>query len=270
MSVSSKTRKLLWSRAHNACAICRKALTVDADSATLAGIVLGEEAHIIAQREDGPRGRDGDRSDIDEYDNLILLCADDHKRVDEQPEVFSVDALRGTKAAHERWAAARFAGEPDVEPIRMVKAPGEDSIPMRPVINGRQVWELLVGAGSRYMRTVDGNVDPEVARASDALLDSAGDWADISDTVRDRGFAAVREAQHGLQDLLDDVHAHGLVVYGRRVMRSIKGGVLPPAPWPVAYLVVLTDEELREHGGIVQPQMPGSETHAHEAMSNSD
>lgn len=54
MAVSDPTRKLLWSRAHNACAICKGPLTKDADSAELPGLVLGEEAHIIARSESGP------------------------------------------------------------------------------------------------------------------------------------------------------------------------------------------------------------------------
>ncbi|MDJ0379148.1 HNH endonuclease [Cryobacterium sp. PH31-L1] len=253
MSVSSKTRKLLWSRAHNACAICRKSLTVDANSAESPGLILGEEAHIIAQREDGPRGRDGDRADIDGYDNLILLCADDHKRVDEQADVFTVSFLRSTKLNHEKWASDRFVGEPTAEPIRIVKAPDEDSVPLEALAKGQQIWDLLAGAGTRYLRTVESEVDPAATRASDALLDAAGGWSDISGAVQDRGFAAVREAQQALQELLDAVLVHGLVVCGRRVTRTITGGLAPPSPWPVAYLWVLTEAELRENSKIVEP-----------------
>lgn len=251
MSVSSKTRKLLWSRAHNACALCRKPLTVDADSAALPGVILGEEAHIIAQREDGPRGRDGSRQDIDGYDNLILLCADDHKRVDEQPDVFTVTRLRDVKSKHEEWAAKRFAGEPTPEPIRTVKAPNEDSIPMEPLLSGRQIWDLLDGANLRYLRSVEGEVEQSVTDAADSLLDSAVEWADIADLVQENGFSAVRDAQRQLHQLLVDAQAQGLFVYGRRVVRTIKGGHTPPAPFPVAHMVVMTEEELREHGGIL-------------------
>jgi len=63
VAISGKTRKLLWGRSYNACAICKKSLTRDADSPHLRRNVLGEEAHIVAKRPDGPRG-DGDRSDV--------------------------------------------------------------------------------------------------------------------------------------------------------------------------------------------------------------
>lgn len=252
MSISSKTRELLWSRAHNACALCRKALTVDADSAVLPGVIFGEEAHIVGQREDGPRGRDGSRTDIDGYDNLILLCADDHKRVDEQSDVFAVALLRDVKSKHEKWAAKRFTDEPTPEPNRTVKAPNEDSVLMEPLLSGRQIWDLLDRASIRYIRSVEGDVEQNVSDAADTLLDSAREWADIADMV-ENGFAAVCDAQRQLHELLVDAHAQGLFVYCRRVVRTLKGGHARPAPFPVAHMVVMTEEELREHGGIADP-----------------
>lgn len=261
MAPSAKTRKLLWSRAHNACAICKKPLTGDADSVALPGLILGEEAHIVGQREDGPRGH-GDRTDIDGYSNLILLCADDHKRVDEQPDVFTVGVLSHTKAAHEAWAAAKFAEEKRDEPIRQVKAKDEDSIPMDPLLTGLQVWNLVDGAGIYYMRTVEGDVDPDAARAADDFLTTLRDWGDISADVQEQGFAAVREAQESIHGMLIDLWARELFVYGRRVMRTIKGGSMPPMPWPTVHLVILSAAELKERDGVVD--FPG------DASSDSD
>lgn len=258
MAPSSKTRKLLWSRAHNSCAICKKPLTAEADSATLPGLILGEEAHIVAQREDGPRGR-GDRSDIDGYLNLILLCADDHKRVDEQPDVFTVEILKATKTAHEAWAAAKFAEEKRDEPIRQVKASGEDDIPLDPIITGLQLWNLIRDAGIYYMRTVEGDVDAETARAADDFLTTVRDWGDISGDVEIQGFAAIREAQESIQAMLLDLWERGLFVYGRRVMRTIKGGSMAPAPWPTIHLWVRSAAEIKasEAAGHFGPPGPG-------------
>lgn len=244
MAVSDPTRKLLWSRAHNACAICKGPLTKDADSAELPGLVLGEEAHIVARSESGPRGRDGDRDDIDGYDNLVLLCLEDHKRVDAQPTVFSVERLRQVKVDHERWAAERFAGESYVEPLQLIRQPGEDKIPFWSVTTGEQLWGLIDGVGMRYFSSVRGDVSNDAASASDSLLDAANDWSDVTDDVRDRGFAAVRDAQRSLQGLLDEVMGHGLRVYGRRVVRTLVGGIGAPTPWPVAFLTVLKGDDL--------------------------
>jgi hypothetical protein len=115
----------------------------------------------------------------------------------------------------------------------------------------------LEGAGLLYQQSVEGEIGPEASAAADALLDSAGDWADIADVVRDHGFTAVREAQRALEELLGDVYRHGLFVYGRRVVRTIKGGMSPPAPLPVMHLMVLTESDLRELGGFEESQTQG-------------
>lgn len=246
MSVLNATRKLLWSRAHNACAICKDPLTVDADSAELPGVVLGEEAHIIARRADGPRGRDGDRSGLDDYDNIILLCAADHKRIDAQPDVFTAEHLRNLKSKHEQWAAKKFAGQPYQEPIRLVRTVEEDSVPYIEVTSGAALWSLIDRTHSRHMATVQGDVSAAAASASDLLLDASSEWADISDEVAANGFSAIREAQASLQELLDDVISHDLFVIGRRMMRMLVGGGAEPAPWPIVQLVVLTSKQAEE------------------------
>lgn len=249
MAVSDSTRKLLWSRAHNACALCKGPLTKDADSAELPGLALGEEAHIVARSELGPRGSDGDRDDVDGYDNLVLLCLEDDKRVDAQPAIFTVDRLRQVKADHEKWAAERFPGESYVEPLRLIRQAGEDEIPFWPIITGEQIWELVDGVGMRYFSTVRGEVSSDAASASDSLLDAVNDWSDITSDVRDRGFAAVRDAQRALQELLDEVMGHGLRICGRRVVRTLVGGIGAPSPWPIAYLSVSTDDDLKARVG---------------------
>ena len=63
---------------------------------------IGEIAHIVADRRQGPRGNspltDEER---DRHDNLILLCRVCHKIIDSQPLTYSVSVLRAIKADHE-------------------------------------------------------------------------------------------------------------------------------------------------------------------------
>ena len=58
MSISLKTHKMLWGRSGNMCAFpnCKKELVMD-ESETDDASVIGEEAHIIARKENGPRGK---------------------------------------------------------------------------------------------------------------------------------------------------------------------------------------------------------------------
>lgn len=244
MAITDRARKLLWARAHNACAMCRKPLTEDAPGAGSPGLILGEEAHIIAKSEAGPRGRDGDRSDIDGYDNLILLCADDHTRIDSFPDLYPVDFLRNAKKKHEEWAAKRPAAD---DPIRIDPRPGEDDIPLLVVTSGEAVWKLMDGTMLWNMRALSGDDHPEASDAADEFLTTARDWAEISDTVRDNGFSAVRDVQRTLQALLERVWSFDLHVFGRRTERVLRGGVGAPVLMPYAELAVLTADEVRSY-----------------------
>lgn len=63
---------------------------------------FGENAHIVAFREGGPRGDAPDRPiDIDDVDNLMLLCRRDHKLIDDNEDRYTVEELRAHKCEHE-------------------------------------------------------------------------------------------------------------------------------------------------------------------------
>ena len=105
MAISLKTRKMLWGRAANRCALpsCHLELVIDAtetDDETL----VGEECHIVAKSPDGPRGDSSlTPEQRDKYGNLILLCAVHHKLVDDQPGEYTVERLQQMKQEHENW-----------------------------------------------------------------------------------------------------------------------------------------------------------------------
>ena len=120
-NISAADRKLLWGRSGNECAFpqCAQSLTMAADGGAAATpprssslVVVGEEAHIVAERDDGPRG---DPSmpvpERNAYPNLILLCPVHHSLIDKNNGAnFSVDDLRGMKAAHEASVEKRLQG----------------------------------------------------------------------------------------------------------------------------------------------------------------
>src|SRR3990170_316296 len=73
-----------------------------------------EEAHLVAERADGPRGDAAfTRAQLDSYDNRILLCPNHHTIVDGNPTEWTVDKLRRVKAAHEQDVARRLASTPN-------------------------------------------------------------------------------------------------------------------------------------------------------------
>jgi hypothetical protein len=103
--ISLKTHKMLWGRAANICAFpnCKKALVVD-ETETDDPSIIGEEAHMVGQKESGPRGISSlNEEERDKYSNLILLCRNHHKVVDDQDRTYPVEKLKEFKENHEKW-----------------------------------------------------------------------------------------------------------------------------------------------------------------------
>ena len=72
--MSNEDRKLLWGKAGNRCAICKK-LLVNIEDNDERGVIVGIESHIVGHSGDGPRGKDKlPLSDRHKYENIILLC----------------------------------------------------------------------------------------------------------------------------------------------------------------------------------------------------
>ncbi len=123
MAISDKTRKGLWGRSGNRCAICRQQLVLEKDQFDNQ-LNIGEECHIISRQPNGPRHQDIKDFDYDSSDNLLLLCCNHHKQIDEQVESFPVESVRKIKATHELWVSENLKGdfEKGEEPILVSKS----------------------------------------------------------------------------------------------------------------------------------------------------
>lgn len=63
---------------------------------------FAEKAHIVAFKENGPRGNEGTRpEEINGIDNLMLLCARCHKEIDDNPSRYPRSLLEQHKREHE-------------------------------------------------------------------------------------------------------------------------------------------------------------------------
>lgn len=64
--------------------------------------MIGEQAHIISSKPNGPRGDTPiAQSEIDSYENLILLCPTHHAEIDKDTNSWTVEKLKETKKIHE-------------------------------------------------------------------------------------------------------------------------------------------------------------------------
>jgi hypothetical protein len=102
VTISNRSRKLLWGRSGNLCAICRRLLVVTATDGDVESIV-GEECHIRARSGIGPRGGHVEPQFVDAYENLLLLCPGHHKQVDDQRTTYPSEVLLALKQKHEQW-----------------------------------------------------------------------------------------------------------------------------------------------------------------------
>lgn len=106
--------KLLWGRAGNRCAFCRVELTQDAVSVNSA-FVLGEQAHIVGEKEGAPRGKSLlSEEERESYHNRILLCPTHHTEIDKNEADWPVEKLHHKKSAHELWVREALSDSGDI------------------------------------------------------------------------------------------------------------------------------------------------------------
>lgn len=108
MAISDQTRKILWGKSGSRCALCQCELITEGTESTV-GTIIGEECHIVAQSKGGPRAGLISADKVDEYENLILLCRNHHRIVDDQVENFPPEKLYEIKQQHEKWVKLQLS-----------------------------------------------------------------------------------------------------------------------------------------------------------------
>jgi hypothetical protein len=102
MAITERSRKILWGRSGNRCAICKTELVLEKDPYNK-HLNIGEECHIISRQPNGPRHKAIPDFDYDSSDNLLLLCCNHHTMIDEQVETYPEVRLKQIKEEHESW-----------------------------------------------------------------------------------------------------------------------------------------------------------------------
>lgn len=114
MAIKQKDIKLLWGRSGNRCAICQTELVQDS-LAQGAAFTLGEMAHIVGEKESAARGKSTLPLDKrNSYHNLILLCPNDHTKVDSNEFDWSIEKLYLLKSEHELWVKETLSSSTDL------------------------------------------------------------------------------------------------------------------------------------------------------------
>lgn len=234
MPISDKTRKLLWGKSGNRCAICKRELHIDAGS-VYATSVVGDECHIVSRKVNGPRyNSEIPEEMVDSYDNLILLCRVHHKMIDDLVEDYTVDSLRQAKEEHVRWVKERLDNNTSERSIRIRRI--QENIPpvLLRVTTGNELAQILDGAMGYEFDYASARNEDEMELLSEfiqAIQDYGDLWNDLEAGQRVR-------VTYLMTELLERMEQNDCFVFVARENRVIEGGNKSPSDWPVAIVHV--------------------------------
>jgi HNH endonuclease len=233
--ISDKTRKILWGRSGNRCAICKHELIIDS-TPTDDESVIGDECHIISRQLQGPRHDPSfPEEKLDIYENLILLCRVHHKMIDDQDETYTADILRHMKSNHEAWVSQKLSDTPKPKPIRLRRI--KQNIPafLIRLKTGLEVLNIVENSYASSMNHEELESEEEVESIAQ-FLQTVRDWGDVgmdaepSDRIR---------LAYELSKMLNDLEELGWLVFGARETQVIEGGFSEPTDWPISILQVV-------------------------------
>ena len=226
MAISDKTRKLLWGRSGNRCALCKHELSVEA-TALDDDSVVGDECHIHSKAADGPRYKTPEPfSDMDCYENLLLLCRIHHKLVDDQPNTFTADNLRSMKDIHERWVKLTLTPKikdketPQVTFLSRIKS-------------GKQLMDVA-DTMAIILDHDEPKTEVEMERIA-SFLQNIQDWENIWSDL-DSGEHV--KAEFGLSKEISEIEALGYMIFATTQQRKMKFGNKIET-WPVGVVTVV-------------------------------
>ena len=242
MSITDRTRKVLWSLSGNACARCDTLLVRLPEAQGDVHAIVGRECHIVARSLAGPRGEAEPRSGIDDYKNLILLCANCHAVVDGQPERWTPDELRQVKRDHEQRVTARAASASGPAfPELKFRGRGQ---PLR--LERMSSGDLLLGvmaAGFSHVHNPPEHLSSEQRELVGDFLQSAQDWADIHGDIGPKGHM---DAGQDLQEHIDALLEQGLLVYAATRQLTLTSSNGDETPWLESVVKIVHEHEARE------------------------
>jgi HNH endonuclease len=226
MAISDKTRKLLWARSGARCAYCRKELFLAVPKDNDA--IVGDECHIHARQEGGPRRNLSMSIDeLDDYENLILLCKVHHKMVDDQPNSYSVNALKNLKKKHEKWVQKTLH---DAATSAKPQAPEF----LSRITTGKELFSVIAGAHFSDF-DYDEPANKDELEFLSGFMQNLQDWGDLGG---DMEYGERVEAGYNLSQDLQTLEEKGFVIFGKRETKKLKiSGV--EDYWEIAIIRIL-------------------------------
>lgn len=233
-NITIKTRKIIWAKSGGSCAICKKELTKKVDEKHL---VLGQECHIRSPKINGPRYTSGyspEKLHIPE--NLILLCRDHHKEIDDFPDKYTIDVLQKIKSEHETLIKTRSFQE--ISAIKVIKK--SKYLEATIITSGIQLISMADGMAG-YGYAFDETDDNETYELIKEFLSYIEDL----DILPDVGPSTRLDMARDLKRIIQDLEKHGYFVFAAIANDTITGGVSGNAPWKTIYYTLTTNKEIK-------------------------
>ena len=236
MTISVRSRKLLWGRSGSRCAICQRELIKpgtpsDDDS------IVGDECHIVSPVSGGPRhDPEFPRDKLNDYANL-LLCKVHHKQIDDQQSEYPPSRLTKIKADHEQWVFDQLGSarsRPRPTHVRRVA----ENMPsfLRRIRSGKELLDIVTNACAfaPHFDDLRSEVEDELVAG---FLQDAQDWGELGpESVRDQ-----MRATRSLDEHIGELEKAGFWVFGFLEKMILEGGTGADTDWPVAHIQVLRD-----------------------------
>jgi len=214
MPISDKTRKRLWAKSGNRCAITKIELVLD-PTGECDESIIGEECHISAKNSGGPR-YNPNLLEVDDYNNLILLSRSYHKIIDDNPTYYTPQRLQSIKKSHEEWV--RKTLEFEIRNIKSKRHPETKISFLTRIMSGSQLLNVISGCHGYDFDNDELHNESEVELVG-AFLQNAQDWGDL---LSDMESGERVRAKHVLTQDLQELEDNGLWVFGGVVSRKVK------------------------------------------------
>lgn len=230
MPLSAKTRKLLWGKSGNKCSICKRELSIEI-GVDLNNTILGEECHMVSPKQNGPRHDSCfPNKKLNLYDNLLLLCSEHHKIVDENEQEFPVKKLKEIKTKHEKWVESSLSEDKIIQTKIIV--PSKEVL-LTQTMSGREIVDLCCSSYAYHFNNDDPDNEEELN-----LIKNLFSYLEDCDVIKDQPGDVV-QASFEVGLIVKSLLENGYVVMIAKQMAKITGGIKNEVePWPIAYVVV--------------------------------
>jgi hypothetical protein len=233
MAITDKTRKTLWARSGNRCAMCRIEIVAEQNEHDK-NLNIGDECHIVSSQPNGPRHIPNYKKDYDSYDNLILLCKNHHRTIDELWETYTIDLLETVKKNHESWIRTVIDNA-----HKNSKADMPKFLPR--LTTGKQIVDIVCDAHA-YQFDHDEFKSQEEADFISGLLQNIQDWGEVSGFG---DFEIGKRVQLGceLNRDIEELENRGFFIFGeRRRSKMTNANKDDLGVWDIATIVILRQD----------------------------